>query len=206
MWTIKEHSDELLKNTEICRLSDIEKQSKEQKSSANHFILHSLPICKVLIFTCLVCCGFGFRVCEVLQQYNIFKYITYVNNEIILIWHDIVYLCTFFCPLNTCSLLLVSNIQYTSEKDEREEMKTAGVDPLKHNISKYLRNTFNSEVRPRKLQNTECFMWAKYSLMKLCLSNVTFIQKWNNFITDDHYSSLPVLLTSFIAFFFSAFL
>jgi len=51
-----------------------------------------------------------------------------------------------FCPQNIYSLLLESNIYHTSERDEREELKTAGVDLLKQNISKYLKNTLNGNV------------------------------------------------------------
>lgn len=51
-----------------------------------------------------------------------------------------------FNPPNIYSLLLARNIYYTTERDEREEVKTAGVDSLKQNISKYLKNTLNSEV------------------------------------------------------------
>lgn len=78
-----------------------------------------------------------------------------------------------FCPQNICSLLLESNIYHTSERDEREELKTAGVDLLKQNISKYLKNTLNGNVWSSKLQNTECFVWDRDNLMKSHLSSVT---------------------------------
>lgn len=78
----------------------------------------------------------------------------------------------FYAP-KIYSLLLESNICYTSERDEREEMKTAGADSMKQNISKYLKNTLNSEVWSHTLQNTERFMWVKDNLTKLYFSNVT---------------------------------
>lgn len=78
-----------------------------------------------------------------------------------------------FCPQNIYSLLLESNIYHTSERDEREELKTAGVDLLKQNISKYLKNTLNGNVWSNKLQNTECFVWDRDNLMKSYLISVT---------------------------------
>jgi len=51
----------------------------------------------------------------------------------------------FYIP-NIYSLLLESNTYYTSERDERGEVKTAGMDSMKQIISKYLKTTLNSEV------------------------------------------------------------
>lgn len=68
-------------------------------------------------------------------------------------------------------LLLERNIYYTSKRDEREEVKTAGVDSMKQNISKYLKNTLKSEVWSRKLQNTERLVSIKDNLMKLYFRN-----------------------------------